>query len=83
MNGSRHTVKKDIHTLVVTSKDNGTKVKAEKTEYSTCGHVLRAAHMTTAQKKAGNKFFERVEHFKYFGKTRTCQIPFMKKLRTD
>jgi len=54
VNGSKHTIKKDTHALVVTSKDNGTKVKAEKTEYSTCGHVLRAAHMTTAQKKAGN-----------------------------
>jgi len=83
VNGCKHTIKKDTHTLVVTNKDIGMKVKAEKTDYSICGHISRAAHRTTAQQKAGNKFFERVEHFKYFGTTLTCQIPFMKKLRTD
>jgi len=49
VNGSKHTIKKDTHALVVTSKDIGMKVKAEKTEYSICGHVSRAAHRTTAQ----------------------------------
>jgi hypothetical protein len=31
--------------------------------------------------KVGNKFFEKVEHFKYLGKS--LAIPFMKKLRAD
>jgi hypothetical protein len=83
VNVSKHTIKKDTQVLVVTSKGTGIKVKAEKTEYSICGHVWRAACRTTAQKIADNKFFERVEHFKHFGTTRTCQIPFVKKLRTD
>jgi hypothetical protein len=83
VNGNKHTIKEDTQALVVTSKDIGIKVKAEKTEYSICGHVSRAVRRTTAQQRAGNKFCERVEHFKYFGTTLTCQILFMKKLRTD
>ena len=74
MNRSKHIIKKDTHALVVTSKDIGMKVKAEKTEYST---------QNNSTTKGRYKFFERVEHFKYFGTTLTCQIPFMKKLRTD
>jgi len=71
VNGTKHTLKKDTQALVVTCKDTGIKVKAEKTEYNICGHVSRAACRTAAQQKAGNKFFERVEHFKYFGTTPT------------
>jgi len=83
VNGSKRIIKKGTQALLVTSKDTGIKVKAEKTEYSICGHVSRAACRTTAQQTAGNKFFERLEHIKYFGTTLRCHIPFMKKLRTD
>jgi hypothetical protein len=61
-------IQKSTKALVVTSKDSGIKVKTEKTEYSLCVHVLRAACRTVAQQKAGDKFFE-----KYLGTTLTNQ----------
>jgi hypothetical protein len=56
-----HTIKKSKEALVVTSKETGLDINAEKTKYRT----------KSQYKDIYNKSFERVEQFKYLGSTLT------------
>jgi hypothetical protein len=67
--GSVHSIKKNTEVLVVASKEIGLEVNVEKTKY-----MVMSRNQTAGQNyniKLDNKFFERVEQFKYLGTTLT------------
>jgi len=67
--GRVHTVKKSTKALVVASKHTGLEVNADKTKYMV---LLRDQNAEPRHSiKIDNSSFERVEHFKYFGKILT------------
>jgi hypothetical protein len=58
-----HAIKKNTEALVVTNKEIGLEVNAEKTKYMVMSRNQNAGQNHNI--KIGNKFFERVEQFKY------------------
>ena len=62
-----HTIKKCTESLVVVSKENGLGVNADKTKYM--GTYLDQNTGRSQNIKTDNGSFERVEEFKYLGKT--------------
>jgi hypothetical protein len=64
-----HTIKKNTETLVVTRKEHGLEVNAEKTQYMVMAQDQNAGRNHNT--KVDNKSFERVEDFKYFRKNLT------------
>jgi hypothetical protein len=64
---SIHVVKKNTEALAVTSKEIGLEVNAEKTKYMVMSQDQNAGQ--NHNRKIDNKFFERVEQFKYLGTT--------------
>jgi hypothetical protein len=64
LSGSIHAVKKNTEAFVVTSKGTGLEVNAEKTKY-----VFISRDQNARQIKIGDKFFERLEQFKYLETT--------------
>jgi hypothetical protein len=67
LGGSLHTIKKNTAALVVASKEIGLEVNVEKTEYMVMSGDQNAGQSHNI--KLGNKYFERVEQFKYLGTT--------------
>jgi hypothetical protein len=68
-------------TLIVASKEVGVEVNVEKTK---CMLVSRDQNAGQNQEiKIGNKLFENVSQFKYFGMTVTNKILTQRKLRGD
>jgi hypothetical protein len=59
LSGSIHTIKKNTEALVITSKEIGLEVNAEKTKYMIMSQYQNAGQNSNI--KTGNKFFERVE----------------------
>jgi hypothetical protein len=67
MGGSLHTIKKNTEALVVASKGIGLEVNADKTKYMVMcqDHSVGQSH----RMRTDSSSFERVERFKYVGKT--------------
>jgi hypothetical protein len=66
---SIHSIKKNAEDLVIASKAIGLKVNAERTKYTVMSRNQNAGHNHNI--KIDNKYFERVEEFKYLGATLT------------
>jgi hypothetical protein len=81
LGGNVHAIKKNIEALVVTSKKIGLEVDSEKTKYMVMSRNQNAGKNHNI--KLDNKFFERVEHFKYLGTTLTNRNSIQEKLRLD
>jgi hypothetical protein len=69
LGGSVRSIKKNAEDLVITSKEIGQEVNAEKTKYVVMSRNQNAGHNHNI--KIENKSFERVEEFKYLGATLT------------
>jgi hypothetical protein len=69
LGGSIHSIKKNTEALVVANKEIGLEVNAEETKYMVMSRDQNAGQNHNI--KIGNKSFERVEEFKYLGRTRT------------
>ena len=69
--GSVYTIKKNAEALVVASMESGLEVNAEKTKYIVITRDQDAGRSQNI--KTDNSFFERVEKFRYLGKTLTNQ----------
>jgi hypothetical protein len=69
LGGSLHTIKKNIETSVVASKETGLEVNADKTKYMVMSRDQNARRSQNI--KFDFKSFERVEDFKYLGTTLT------------
>ena len=67
MGGSIHTVKKNTEALVVSSKETGLEVNADKTKYMAMSRDQNAGRSHNI--KIDNISFERLEEFRYLGKT--------------
>ena len=61
---SVHAMKENAEAIVVTRKEAGLEVNADKTEYMNVSWCQIAVHNHNI--KIGNKSFERVEEFKYW-----------------
>jgi len=69
LRGSVHNIKKNSEALVVASKEVGLEVDADKTKYMIMSRDQSAGRSHNI--KIDNSSFERVEDFKYLGKTLT------------
>ena len=69
MGGSAHTVKENAEALVVATKEIGLEVNADKTKYIIMYRDQNAGRSYSM--KIDNSSIERVEEFKYLGKTLT------------
>jgi hypothetical protein len=69
LGGSIHSIKKNAEDLVIASKEIGLELNAEKTKYVAMSQNQNAGQNCNI--KIDNKSFERVEEFKYLGKTLT------------
>jgi len=63
LGASVRTIKKNAEALIVTSKENGLEVNADKTKYIFMSRDQNAGRCHN--KKTDNSSFERVEEFKY------------------
>jgi hypothetical protein len=78
--GSIHAIKSTV-ALVVTCRETGLEVNAEKTKF-----MVRSRDQNAGQNldiKTDNISLERLEQFKHLGTIITIKIPFMKKIRAD
>ena len=66
MGGSVHTVKVNAEALIVTTKETGLKVNADKTKYMVMSRDRNAGRSHSV--KTDNSSIERVEKFKYLGR---------------
>ena len=69
LGGSVHTEEENAEALVVTTKEIGLEVNADKTKYIIMSRDQNAGRSHTM--KIDNSFIERVEELKYLGKTLT------------
>ena len=77
---SVHTVKKNIETVLVGSKETGIEVNADKTKYMVISRDQNAGRSYIVN--IGNSSFERVEEFKYMGKTGTYQTSIQEEIKS-
>jgi hypothetical protein len=71
LGGSVHTIRKNTEALLITSKEIGLEVNAEKTKYMVISRDQNAGQNGYIQ--IGNESFETVEQFKYLETTLTNQ----------
>jgi hypothetical protein len=64
---SAHTIKENAEVLVVATKEPGLEVNAGKTKYMVMSRDQNAGRSHSI--KSDNSYFERMEEFKYLGKT--------------
>jgi len=69
LGGSVHTVKENAEALVVATKETALEVNADKTKYMIMSRDQNAGQSHSV--KTDNSSIERVEEFKYLGKTLT------------
>ena len=69
--GSVHTIKENVEALVLAGKEIVLEVNADKTKYIVMSQDQKAGWSHNV--KIDNSSFERVEEFKYLGKTLTKQ----------
>jgi hypothetical protein len=80
LGGSIHSIKKNTEVLVVSSKEFGLEVNVEKAKYMVMSHNQNAGQNHNI--KLENKFFERVEQFKYLGTTLTNRNSIQKEIKS-
>jgi hypothetical protein len=80
LGGSVHTVKKISVALVVAIKENGLEVNADKSKYTVMFRDQNAGRSYNI--KTDNSSFERVEEFKYLGKTLTNQNSIQEEIKS-
>ena len=71
LGGSIHTIKENTETLIVSSKENGLEVNADKTKYRVMSRDQNAGQ--SHNMKNDNRSFEMVEEFRYLGTSLTNQ----------
>ena len=71
LGGSVHTVKENAEALIVASNEIGLEVNVDKTKYMAMSQDQNAGQSHSV--KFDNSSFERIEGFKYLGKTLTNQ----------
>ena len=81
LGGSIHTIKENAESLVVAIKEIGLEVNADKTKYLAMSRDQNSGRSHSM--KIDNSSSERVEDFKYLGRTLKIKTPFRKKLRAD
>jgi len=81
LGGNVHTVKENAETFIVSSKEIGLEVNADKTYYMVMSRGQNAGQIHSM--KTDNSSSERVEDFKYLGKIYQIKILLRKKLRAD
>ena len=81
MAGSIHTIRKNTEALVIISKEITLELNAEKTKYVVKFRDQNAGKNGKVQ--VGNKSFETVEQFNYFGTTLTNQNSVHEKLKSS
>ena len=81
MGGNVHTIKRNAEALVGASRETGLEVNADKTKHLVMSRDQNAGRSDSI--KTDNKSFERVEEFKYLGKTLTKQNSIQKMIRAD
>ena len=81
LEGSVHTVKKKNSEALVAAKEIGLEVNAHKNKYMILSRDQNAGRIHSM--KMDNSSIERVEEFKYLGKTQQFEILFRKKLSVD
>ena len=72
MGGSVHTVKKNAEAVIVTSKEIGLEVNADKTKYMVISRDQNAGRSYSIRTDSSS--FESVEDFKYLGTNLANQI---------
>ena len=80
LGGSLHTVKENAEALVDATKENGLEVNADKSKYMVMSREQMAGLSHTM--KFDNSSIERVEEFKYLGKTLTNQNSIQKEIKS-
>jgi hypothetical protein len=78
---SVHTVKENTEALIVTSKEIGLEVNANKTKYMDMSRDQNAGRSHSV--KTNNTSFEMVEEFKYLGTTFTNQYSIQEEIKRD
>jgi hypothetical protein len=79
LGGRIRAVKENAEALVVAAKEIGFEVNADKTKYMVMSRDQNAGRNHSM--KTDNSFFERVDKFKYLGKTLTNQNSFQEKIK--
>jgi len=69
LGGSKHTLKENAEALVAATREIGLEVSANKTKYMVMSRDQNAGRIQSV--RIDNSTFERVEEFKYLGKTLT------------
>jgi len=80
LGGSVHTVKENAETLVVATKEIGLEVNADKTKYMLMSRDQNAGRSHSM--KTDNSSIERVEEFKYLGKTLTYKNSIQEEIKS-
>jgi hypothetical protein len=78
LGGSVHTVKKNTEASMVASKENGPEVNADKTK---CMVMSQDQDAGQCHSMKNNSSFERVEEFKYLGRTVTNRNSIQKEIK--
>jgi hypothetical protein len=81
LGGSVHTTEKNTLTSVVVSKEGGLVVYVGNTKYMVMSRDQNAVRSNNI--KNNNSSLEKVEEFKYLGRTLKIKVLFRKKLRAD
>jgi len=80
MGENLYTIKEKAESLIVTSKEIGLEVYADTTKYMAMSRDQNAGR--SHNMKGENRSFERVEEFKYLGKTLTYQNSIQKEIKS-
>jgi len=81
LGGSVHTIKENTEALIVTSKEIGLEVNADKTRYMDMSRDQNTGRSHGV--KTNNSSFEMVEEFKYLGTTFTNQYSIQEEVKRD
>jgi hypothetical protein len=81
LGGSLHIIKENAEALIVASKKIGIEVNANETNTWSCFEIRMQKEVEII--KIDNRYFVRVERFKYLGTNLTVKILFSKILRVD
>jgi len=80
LGGSVRTIKRNTEALVVVSKETGLEVNAGKTKYMVMPRDQNAGRNHSI--KIDNSSFERVEEFRYLGKTLTLKYSIQEEIKS-
>jgi len=81
LGGSVYTIKENAEALIVTGKECGVEVNADKMKYMVMSQDQNAGRSHSI--KTNNSSFEMVEEFKYLGRTFTNQYSIQEEMKRD